>query len=178
MTNLFHDWEFIVHEGVPYPISVAVVAEHGDQFYHPLSLSDVALHWALDDQFVRTNVMHHIFKEEGSYRPRPSGMVRAELIEFIRSFENPVLWADYSAFDHVTMTNLMTLGRTFEYFPPDIPFVTHDIQTLRLMCQTFGADIEYPPIQSPETLHHALFDAHHDHDLYNYYMTALEGVLK
>lgn len=93
----------------------------------------------------------------------PMRLIRAQVREFVLQFDFPELWAWYGAYDHVVLCQLF--GKMMD-LPKGFPMWTNDIRTLALLA---GEDNRPgAPVQEGQA-HHALNDARHDRDLYDYY---------
>jgi 3' exoribonuclease, RNase T-like len=94
----------------------------------------------------------------------PLRLIRPAVRDFVLSFEEPELWAWYGAYDHVALAQLVG-GRMID-LPEGFPMWTNDIRTLALLAGPQAR--EGAPAQRSQA-HHALNDARHDMDLYDYY---------
>jgi hypothetical protein len=91
--------------------------------------------------------------------------IASEVYEFLRgalrhapafTFPRLSLWADYGAFDHVS---LAWLWGTMMQLPPDVPMFTHDLMQY---ADDLGVSESAFPAQNPATLHHAGHDSAHN----------------
>lgn len=78
------------------------------------------------------------------------------------AFPHLRLWADYGAFDHVS---LAWLWGPMKDLPPHVPMFTNDLQQY---ADSVGvAESEFPK-QDPATAHHAGYDAAHDEIVFDF----------
>lgn len=163
MTVICHDWEFYEDGRTIRPISVGLVSETGEELYRVFDDSRAAcahLDWLMN------NVWPHV-KSEPTF-PKPK--IAQEVTDFILSFNQPELWAWYGAYDHVALAQ--TLGGPMINLPKGVPMFTNDIKTLDKLLRRKGLEVKIPS-QLPGTEHHALWDAHHDMNLYNAFTEVL-----
>lgn len=165
MTRIFHDWEFLEDGVTIKPISCGFVTDSGEEYYAGFNMGVDDTHRVNHHPWLKDNVLPHIIGLSNSFF-KSKEQIASELIEFIRSFPDPELWAWYGAYDHVALAQ--TLGGPMINLPNGIPMFTNDIKTLQIL-----TGVTNPPKQDPVTEHHALFDAMHDRDLFNYYYNQL-----
>lgn len=171
MTVICHDWEFFEDGETIRPISVGLVAEDGEEYYAVFhGARELCQNSAWLAQYVDVHFRHRLreFKQFDT--------IAREVKEFIRSFPDPELWAWYAAYDHVALAQ--TLGGPMINLPPGIPMQTNDIKTLERLCKRkdgFIHESKNQPVQDTTSLHHALYDARHDMELYRFFDGFLEG---
>lgn len=178
LTRIFHDWEFYEDGNTIEAISVGMVANTGETYY---AIFDNANYWAHKSEWLQRNVYPHIESEivSGAQTVKTKFVIAEEIQKFITSKDKPELWAWYGAYDHVRLAQ--TFGAMIN-MPSGIPWVTHDIKTLELLAQEDYMwnhtkplpSINYPT-QDHKTEHHALYDAMHDRELYDYFKGLLNG---
>lgn len=174
MTAICHDWEFYEDGKTIRPIAVGLVTGVADYY----AIFEDALAPANMSTWLTENVFKHIktpLLRPSEFRAvKPRSTIAREVKEFITSFEDVNLWADYGAYDHVVLAQ--TLGGTMINLPQGIPMHTNDIQTLKMIVQRKNSRKDFEniekdkPVQDPKTLHHALYDARYDYDLFRHYM--------
>jgi hypothetical protein len=162
--RIWYDTEFI-QRGSEVPlrlISIGMVREDGAEYYAingDLSPADV-----YRVPFLLAEVWPHLpMKVEGDailawdethpdyVKIRTQDEIRIELHEFMGLDEDePELWADYSAYDHVVMTQLFG---PFEDRPDHLPMRTNDLEQ---HAETLGTGY---PVMFQGRPHHALDDA-------------------
>ena len=175
MTDIDYDLEFIEYRTgwlrKRYTIdliSIALVADDGRTYYavnRDMPVRHIRRHkWLMD------NVVPHLPKGHGDQRIRmpkrwlfhyadecvkPQTQIAREVAAFIQTTDDPALWANYGAYDHVRLCWLWGL---MPDLPPGIPMFTNDIQQ---EARRLGvAWNELPAQESGE--HNALADARHN----------------
>jgi hypothetical protein len=195
--RFFYDWEFLEDGRTIEPISVGFVSEDGDQYYavngempiwrigaHDWLAKNVVPHLPVETH-VTDVITEYVMKGleftqanpleiELNYRDpevKPLFQIAYEIQDFIlskvggRPSSGEIeLWANYPAYDHV---RLMQVWGPMIKRPDYLPMQTDDLQTL---WKAKGRPQELPQ-QDPETEHHALYDALHDQELFNYLVT-------
>lgn len=167
MTDICHDWEFFEDGETIKPISVGVVAEDGDEYY---AVFHGACELSRKTTWLEENVGR--FFRHSNREFKHHSIIAHEVTEFIRSKEDPQLWADHSAYDHVLLAQVV--GGPMVNIPSGIPWFTHDIRTLERLVHKRGNPgrewlTKNEPKQDPSSLHHALYDARHDMKLLKYF---------
>ncbi len=160
----WYDTEFLEDGRTIDLISIAIVAEDGREYYavnrymptqralkHPWLPANVLVHLPLllTDTTKILDVGHHSVRSVYS--------IANDIEQFLKEDESVELWADYAAYDHIT---LMQLYGTMLDRPKHFPMFTHDLQQ---EFERLGSP-EGAPVQKPETEHHALYDARHNRD--------------
>lgn len=169
MTRIFHDWEFFEDGHMIRPISVGMVDENGKTYY---AIFEDAAYWSHKSKWLKDNVYPHIQHELviKADTVKSKTQIRLDILDFM-SVPEPELWADYGAYDHVLMAQ--TLGGPMINMPKHVPWFTNDLQTFKMFVSSDNKSndpfIREMPKQNSATEHHALYDAMHDRDLYNYY---------
>jgi hypothetical protein len=173
----FYDLEFLEDGRTIELISIGIVAEDGREYYAvnrgapwkriakrewlmenvvpslPRLHGDERLHrWILSRAGRRRNPCMLDFAHP---HMRDRGVIAGEVREFLLAADQPVLWADYGAYDHVA---LCQLWGTMMDLPDGLPMFTCDIQqeALRL-----GVAWDELPQQESGN-HNALEDARHN----------------
>jgi 3' exoribonuclease, RNase T-like len=190
--RFFYDWEFLEDGKTIDPISVGVVAENGNEYYAVNSHMDVERIGAHD--WLAKNVVPHLpvethttdviteyvvkglkfsegytldieldHSDENIKHPR---RIAHDLLDFflanVDGHSGDIeLWANFGAYDHVRL--MQTWGAMIDR-PYFLPMQTDDLQTL---WKLKGRPSELP-VQDPETVHHPLYDARHDRDLFDF----------
>jgi hypothetical protein len=172
MTEYDYDLEFLEDGRTIELISIGIVAEDGREYYAVASeatrgplLRRIKKHkWLMD------NVVPSLPRAHGDWRMhmpkswlwdynsplvKPRALIAEEVRNFLLAAGEPVLWADYGAYDHVA---LCQLWGTMMDLPDGLPMFTCDIQqeALRLGVRWD----EFP--QQTAGLHNALEDARHN----------------
>lgn len=169
MTRIFYDCEFVEDGRTIDLISIALVAESGDEYYAIIE-DGTALDRAVNNPWLRENVVPSLpitafpsadgtrwgFLWDEGHPDFEHAKLRAtvadEVRQFIQSFPMAQLWADYGAYDHVALCQLF--GSMVD-LPDGIPMWTADIQHER-------ARMGSPDLVEQESgQHNALADARH-----------------
>lgn len=147
---------------------------HYDVVQHPWLMSNVVPHLPLKEARNGSGPMYERFRSggrSGSFTIDPENdhvlplrLIRAQVREFVLQFEEPELWAWYGAYDHVMLAQLVG-GRMID-LPKGFPMWTNDIRTLAMLA---GPETREGAPKQASQEHHALNDALHDRDLYDYY---------
>ena len=197
--RIFYDCEFLENGRTIRPISIGLCTEDegGPTYYavndellddlsagatlyrevvkHPWVFEHVVPHLPLKEARNGTGPMYHA-KGLGSTASNsfhldpenphvlPLRLIRAQVREFVLQFEDPQLWAWYGAYDHVMLAQLVG-GRMID-LPRGFPMWTNDIRTLAALT---GPEAQATAPEQASAAHHALNDARHDRDLYDYY---------
>lgn len=164
MTDIWYDTEFLEDGQTIELISIGMVREDGAKLYlinGEFDLGKIVAHdWLME------NVFPHLpakLGEDGMpewdidhkdwIRAMPRKSIRHYVRDFVLALPEPVLWADYAAYDHVVLAQLF--GRMID-LPDGFPMWTCDFQQER--CR-----LGYPVLEMDETIgvneHHALADA-------------------
>jgi len=141
--RVFYDLEFGNTDGLITLVSVGAVREDGEEYYAVSAEFDpLGVH-----PWVRDNVLPQL-PPTSTWKPR--AVIRGELLSFFG--EEPVLWAWYGAYDHVT---LCQLWGAMPQLPRALPRFTLDVRQL-------WEHLGRPPLPAqPGGLHDALADARH-----------------
>ncbi len=141
--RVFYDLEFGNTDGLITLVSVGAVREDGEEYYAVSAEFDpLGVH-----PWVRDNVLPQL-PPTSTWKPR--AVIRDELLAFFG--EEPVLWAWYGAYDHVT---LCQLWGAMPQLPRALPRFTLDVRQL-------WEHLGRPPLPAqPGGLHDALADARH-----------------
>lgn len=189
--RFFYDTEFLEDGDVIDLISIGIKAETGDEYYavnsdmpvgriggHDWLCKNVVPHLPLDsggDEISEYFVKKLSFNEHDPLEfeldksdrdVKPAWIIAREVEEFLtrshmRTLDEIELWADYGAYDHV---RLMQLWGPMMKKPLALPMYTNDLQQL---WRAKGQPNEVPE-QDPSGKHHAMFDAIHDQDLFDF----------
>lgn len=157
----FYDTEFNEDGTTIDLISIAIVAEDGREYY--ACSREFNRKRAEANQFVADNVLPLLpprdtnlsemspADREASKAWKWRAQIKSELIEFcdIEKYGPIELWAVYSAYDHVALTQLFG---TITQLPPGWPMWTNDLKTLALLCHN-------PALPDQQNEHDALADA-------------------
>jgi len=173
MTEIYYDTEFLEGNRTIDLISIGLIRDDGAEYYavnsdanwakiaeHRWLCENVVPHLPLASKGVRkatpgenTNVTTawKFNIDLSSTLVKPHWVIANEVREFILAVDDPQLWADWGAYDHVVMC---WLWGSMMQLPAGIPMWTHD---LRQEIERAGN----PAIPSPEglTAHNALDDA-------------------
>lgn len=170
----WYDTEFLENGHTIKMISIGVVAEDGREYYAinqelvynvGFRLNVQNNRWLMDNVVPHLPQLanYHLFGEPwlfdyNSPLVKRRDQIRADLEVFFqidRNVEEPELWADYAAYDHVVLCQLW--GRMID-LPTGMPMFTHDIQqeAARLGISN-GLPDEVHELDG--TPHHALYDA-------------------
>lgn len=102
---------------------------------------------------------------------KPHRQIAAEVSAFLLDAFNESprleLWADYCAFDHVS---LAWLWGTMIDLPSHVPMRTNDLMQLAASC---GVAEQHLPHQDPRTVHHSGHDAAHGEVVFNHIFDTL-----
>jgi len=141
--RVFYDLEFGNTDGLITLVSVGAVREDGEEYYAVSAEFDpLGVH-----PWVRDNVLPQL-PPTSTWKPR--AVIRDELLGFFG--EEPVLWAWYGAYDHVT---LCQLWGAMPQLPQALPRFTLDVRQL-------WEHLGRPALPAqPGGLHDALADARH-----------------
>ncbi len=182
--NIFYDTEFLENGKTIDLISIGMVADTGREYYavnSDIDANDSRLHQRISEHsWLMDNVVPYLpltrdaprrFEgkwlwslDRSSILVKPHWVIANEVRNFLQSFDNVKLWADYGAYDHVVLCQLF--GRMIQ-LPDSIPMWTHD---LRMLMESKGmTNDDIPPFLNG-TEHNALDDARelrwrHDHVL-------------
>lgn len=123
-THFFYDTEFL-ERGYGFPIeliSIGMVSEDGKEYYAANADFDLAK----ATPWLKQNVVPYL-PSKGSDDWKHPIQIRLDLLDFV-GHRIPHLWANYAAYDHVLLTQI--LGG-FEAYPESWPKFTLDIQQWR-----------------------------------------------
>lgn len=171
-TNYDYDLEFLEDGRTIELISIGIVADDGREYY---AVNDDATRGSFRRRIARhawlmENVVPSLPQPSGDWRMhmpkswpfdynsplvKPKALIAEQVREFLLAADEPVLWADYGAYDHVALCQLW--GAMIDK-PEGLPMFTCDIQqeALRL-----GVRWDELP-QQTKGLHNALEDARHN----------------
>lgn len=174
MTRFYVDTEFHEDGRIIDLVSLAIVSEHGDKYY----AVNRNVHWEALSRpnptttWLRENVWPHLpLAMAGGLslninHPDVKSKIKiaSEVEEFIKkhSETEPQLWAFWPAYDTVALAQLWGCMKDM---PTGIP---RRINCLAQMADSLGVSENDFPIQDPETVHHALFDAIHDRRIHQW----------
>ena len=161
-TKVFLDTEFIDTGRVIVPISIALVAATGPEYY--AVFADIDLQRIAAHPWLNRHVAPHLpvkqtqsgwawnrnHPEFTSVKPRTT--IASEVTDFFAELHNPETWAYFSPFDTIVLTQLYG---PLNDLPAAIPAFTHDLMQEARRHQA-AAPSQQPPV------HHALHDARHD----------------
>lgn len=161
-TKVFLDTEFIDTGRIIKPISIALVAETGAEYY--AVFADADLRQLAGHAWLNANVApqlpvrpiaggwtwNPLHRESTAVKPRTT--IAQEIVAFFTALTKPQLWAYFSPFDTIVLTQLY--GPLNE-LPNAIPAFTHD-----LMQEAERTGIPTP--RQKAGTHHALLDARHN----------------
>lgn len=170
MTVYAYDTEFLEDGHTIELISIGIVAEDGREYY--AVNSDAPWERIKKDKWLRDNVLPSLPGEMGrevvrrngysvespgfqldtkDVRVKPKWVIANEVRDFLLAAESPDLWADYAAYDHVTLCQLW--GRMID-LPEGLPMFTHDLQH-----EAASNHLHIPEQEAGQ--HNALDDARH-----------------
>ncbi len=180
MSKIFYDCEFLETGSSIDLISIGMVCTDGREYYAVnRALTDrtwrgwrlrrrIRQHWWLME-----NVIPSLPKAHGDRRlitpdswlfdytsplVKPHRIIGDEVRDFIRATPDVELWANYGAYDHVT---LCWLWGSMAALPEGVPMFTHDLQQ---EAARLGLDEDDLP-QQEDGHHNALADARHNKTL-------------
>lgn len=187
MTDIFYDTEFLDDGKTIELISIGIVGP--DKIYYAVN-SDIKygdLYERISrHKFLIDNVVPKLPLIKGgvtkfesrniwtlntkSTEVKPHWVIANEVRDFLQSYKNVNLWADYAAYDHVVLAQLF--GPTVD-LPEGIPMYTNDFQMLlRLACISESDIPMYLEYEGHKSMrHHALYDAHELAYKYRYVVT-------
>ncbi|MGP9727910.1 3'-5' exoribonuclease domain-containing protein [Glutamicibacter sp. AOP3-A1-12] len=152
----FYDTEFLEDGETIDLISIGIVAEDGREYYavnrdmpgRAIELSP----WLMENVFPQ-------LPDASTWKPKEQ--IRDEVKAFLSAADQPDLWAWFSAYDHLVLSQLW--GRMIDV-PAPIPQYTSDVRSL-----SAWTGITRLPAQ-PAGAHDALQDAHHVKTMYDHIM--------
>ena len=164
VTDIWYDTEFLEDGRTIELISVGMVREDTAKLY--LINQDLDFGKLVGNEWVMENVVPHLpvrmradecpewdYEHKDFFRVNSRWRIKAAVKEFVLQYPEPVLWADYGAYDHVVLAQLF--GRMID-LPDGFPMWTGDLQQE-------AARLGYPKLEPDETVgqrpHHALADA-------------------
>lgn len=167
----FYDTEFIEDGRTIDLISIGIVADDGREYY---AVSNDTTRGRLNrrirrHEWLMANVVPSLPKPYGDWNNhmpkswlfdyssplvKPRSAIASEVAAFLLAADEPELWADYGAYDHVA---LCQLWGTMMDLPSGIPMFTNDIQQ---EAAELGMSEEGLP-QQTSGQHNALEDARH-----------------
>lgn len=142
VTRIFVDTEFVIHQGYPHLLSLALVPEEGDcGLYVPRDLDDVAIvgdadesvtvgNLARADTFVSEHVLPKLHRD-GDGRPMSMGLIGQTVLTYLDGLredsDQVQLWGDCPAYDQVALASVFGNG-SFQTYPTWIlPYSIFDI---------------------------------------------------
>ncbi|MEU4243145.1 3'-5' exoribonuclease [Actinoplanes sp. NPDC026619] len=161
VTKVFLDTEYVDTGRLIVPISIALVAETGAEYYAVFAEND--LRHIGGHPWLSQNVAPHLpIRSSGSswmWDPRhpdftavkPQSTIAAEIVAFFSQLPGAEIWAYFSPFDTIVLTQLYG---PFDELPHTIPRFIKD-----LMQEAIRIRRTVP--QQSQPVHHALFDARH-----------------
>lgn len=176
--NFFYDTEFLEDGYSIELISIGIVADDGREYY--AVNADMDARRIYKDRWLRDNVwphlpvqmnggLHTMHLDMSSSLLRPKWLIANEVRDFIVDCldegDDPRLWADYAAYDHVALAQLY--GKMID-LPAGIPMFTHELR--QLLSRVPGSFVE--PKQFGDE-HNALADARHARRLFGMAMDAI-----
>jgi hypothetical protein len=164
VTDIWYDTEFLEDGHTIELISIGMVREDGARLY--MINQELDFGKLLANDWVMENVVPHLPIRLGAdgvpewylqHKDMPRAVTRRYIQNYVKDFvlelPEPVLWADYGAYDHVVLAQLF--GRMID-LPDGFPMWTGDLQQE-------AARLGYPKLDLDETIgqneHHALADA-------------------
>lgn len=149
--RVFYDFEFFEHQ-VSYgpfwrkrsawtvePISIGIKAEDGREYY--AVWRDAPWHLIKRNDWLMENVVPSLPRLAGDQRNhapaswlfnmaarevKPARQIAGEVAEFLQAIPDVDLWADFSAFDHVSLAWMW--GKMIN-LPDGVPMYTNDLRT-------------------------------------------------
>jgi hypothetical protein len=174
MTRIFYDTEFIEDGRTIALISIGLVADDGGEYY--AVNREMPTRRIRKNPWLMANVVPGLPKAYGGARMQMPkrwlynqsdlavlcrDRIARDVREFITSYSDVELWADYGAYDHVVLAQLFG---PMIVLPPGIPMWTHDLQHLISEC----GSVELPAQRAGH--HNALADARHVKACYDHLM--------
>lgn len=171
MTDVYYDTEFHDTETVIDLISIGMVC--GDRELYAVN-ANMDQHAVRNQPWLRRNVWSQLPTitpkpgYRGGHEPRldtehpdvrPKRQIARMVSAFLAEVDDPQLWAYYSAYDHVVLSQLF--GRMID-LPEHIPMQT---DCLKQEAKRLGNPV-LPVQMTPE--HHALNDAYHDRHIHDF----------
>lgn len=161
-SKVFLDTEFLDTGRLIVPISIGLVAATGPEYY--AVFADIDLRQISKHPWLNQHVAPHLpvrrtdtswtwdrsHPEFTAVKPRPA--IAREVADFFAVLTNPQIWAYFSPFDTIVLTQLYG---PLSDLPPVIPGFTQD-----LMQEAYRSGTATPEQKPP--VHHALHDARHD----------------
>lgn len=169
MTKLFLDTEFTgLHQNTTL-ISLALVAETGEEFYaeftdyDPSQLNEWLREHVLPKLFI-TNNREFDKKQNGIYLKGDSTVIKSSLQQWISKFEAVEIWADVLAYDWVLFCQLfggaMQIPGNIFYAPFDLATALMITRYINPTGQNSGDISRYKFVGSDTTCqHNSLYDA-------------------
>lgn len=173
--RVFYDFEFIEYQRGWFrkyrtiePISIGMVAEDGRELYlvnrnmpvrrirrHPWLMANVVPSLPKGHGDMRINMPRRWLFHYADRCVQPREVIADRIREFIQATPDVELWADYGAYDHVSLAWLF--GSMIE-LPDGVPMFTNDLR--QEMARLGVTDRDLPP--NPGRAHNALEDARYD----------------
>ncbi|MFI7191461.1 3'-5' exoribonuclease domain-containing protein [Nocardia nova] len=161
-----YDTEFLEDGRTIELISIGIVCEDGREYY--AVNAEMPIKRIRKHQWLMGNVVPSLPKPYGDWNNhmpkrwlfdyrnpavKDRKRIAAEVAEFLLAADEPQLWADWGAYDHVA---LCQLWGTMIDLPQGIPMFTHDIE------QAIEAAPEFVKPEQAAGVHNALEDARHN----------------
>lgn len=133
MTDIFYDTEFIDNGYTIELISIGFCASMSSKVYYAVN-ADCNVTKVFDNHWLRDNVLPHLPVDPETNRfdqsvacVKPKWVIANEVRDYIRSFDNPRLWAYYGAYDHVALAQLFG---PMSDLPEGIPMFTCELMQI------------------------------------------------
>lgn len=162
MTKIFGDTEFLENGISIKPISFAYVAESGEEYYAINNDLDLMAR-AYEHPWLRKNVLNKLplymdfdgdlvwdQSHEDYDKVKSLHDIKDDIKHFVLGFNNPEIWYDHGAYDHVLVAQLFG---TMIQLPVGFPMWFHELQ------QELEREPSFVPKEQPGGLHSALADA-------------------
>lgn len=171
-TEFDYDLEFLEDGHTIDLISIGIVREDGKEYYAVAAEATrgTLLRRIKKHEWLMDNVVPSLPRAHGDWRMhmpkswlwdynsplvKPRVLIAEQVRSFLLSADQPVLWADYGAYDHVALCQLW--GPMID-LPDGLPMFTNDIQQ---EAQRLG--VAWDELPQQESGHHnALEDARHN----------------
>ncbi|WP_280319936.1 3'-5' exoribonuclease domain-containing protein [Nocardia wallacei] len=165
-TTYCYDTEFIENGKTIDLISIGIVSGSGREYY--AVNADMPVKRIRKHQWLMDNVVPSLPKPAGDWNNhmpknwlfdfhnravKDKAKIAVEVRDFLLAEDEPELWADYGAYDHVVLCQLW--GSMID-LPSGIPMFTHDIE------QAIESVPEFVKPEQTQGVHNALEDARHN----------------
>jgi hypothetical protein len=161
--KIFFDTEFTgLHQNTTL-VSIGMVAENGHEFYAELTDFDLSQvdEWLEKNVIANLTIPEYITSSGGDIALDVRGnteMVRSELIDWLKQFDDVEMWSDCLAYDWVLFCQIF--GHAFN-IPPNVYYIPFDICTV-MKLKGVDPDIsreEFAGLTNGTVKHNALWDA-------------------